>query len=390
MSFKKMTVTMFVFMFAVFSLVCAAGSVSYAQEGEGKEVVAEGSGAIDGGDTAKARRDAIKDAQRYAVEQAVGVLLTSETFTKNFQVIEDKILTKSEGYAKMKEVLEEKQVGPLYKVKILAVVYTAALKKDLDALFAAKHFPRVMIVIPETHIGAKVPDPAGETEMVKKFLEKGFKLIDQNQVKVIRENESVRAALKGDTNAAVLLGKKFGAEVIIVGEAFSEENPDGSMGGMKSCRARVEGRAINVDTAEIITADGKQAGGVDATMFMAGKKALMNAGGLLADYMIDQILSRWTKDVTKGTSITIIIHIKGEAKYKKYNELKAKLEGLSGAQGIDERDFDADAGQGEVELRIQGSTAQDIAGELDDSKTKSGYKISVVKVTSNRVEVSVQ
>lgn len=375
---------------ALFCLTAALHVTISAQEGEGKEVIAEGSGAIDNGDTAKARRDAIKDAQRTAVEQAVGVLISSETFTKNFQVIEDKILTKSEGYAKLKEVLEEKQVGPLYKVKISAVVYTAALKKDLDALFAAKHFPRIMVVIPETHIGAKVPDPAGETEIIKHLLEKGFKVIDQNQIKVIRDSESVHAAVNGDNSAAVLLGKKFGAEVIIIGEAFSEENPEGSMGGLKSCRARVEARAINVDTAEILATDGKHAGGVDATMFAAGKKALSNAGGLLADYLIDQILSRWTKDVTKGTSITIVIRISGEAKYKKYNELKSKLESLQGAQGIDERDFDADMGQGELELRIQGSTAQDIAGELDGSKTKSGYNVSVVKVTANRVEVAVK
>lgn len=387
---RKITGIMFILMFAVFTCAGILNSVSYAQEGEGKEVISEGAGAADDGDTAKARKLAIKDALRYAVEQAVGVLLTSETFTKNYQVIEDKILTKSEGYAKLVEVLDEKQAGPLYKVKIKAIVYTAALKKDLDALFAAKHFPRVMIVIPETHIGAKVPDPAGETEMIKHFLEKGFKLIDQNQIKVIRDTESVRAALKGDTNAAVLLGKKFGAEVIIVGEAFSEENPEGSMGGLKSCRARVEARAINVDTAEIITADGKHAGGVDATMFTAGKIALRNAGGLLADYMIDQILSRWTKDVTKGTSITVIVHVIGDAKYKKYSELKSKLESLDGAQGIDERDFDKIAGQGELELRIQGATAQDIAAELDETKTKSGFKISVEKVTSNRVEVSVK
>ncbi len=377
-----------VLMMAALVFTCVFHAAVYAQEG--KTVVAEGVGAIDNGDTAKARKDAIRDAQRAAVEQAVGVLVSSETFTQNFQVIKDKILTKAEGYVSKYDVLEEKQQGDLYRVKISATVKNAELKNDLDALFAAKHFPRVMVVIPETHIGAKVPDPAGETEIIRKLLEKGFKVIDQNQIKVIRDSESVHAAVNGDNSAAILLGKKFGAEVIIIGEAFSEANPEGSMGGLKSCRARVEARAINVDTAEILATDGKQAGGVDATEFAAGKTALKNAGGMLGDYLIDQILSRWTKDVTKGTAITIVVRIPGEGKYKKYKDFKGTLEKLSGFQGMDERDFDADAGQGELEIRIQGMSGQEVAEELDGSKTGGGFTVTVVKVTANRVDVSVK
>lgn len=375
-------------MLAAFCLIAGRHAAVYAQEG--KTVVAEGVGAIDNGDTAKARKDAIRDAQRAAVEQAVGVLVSSETFTQNFQVIKDKILTKAEGYVSKYDVIEEKQQGDLYRIKISATVKNAELKNDLDALFAAKHFPRVMVVIPETHIGAKVPDPAGETEIIKKLLEKGFKVIDQNQIKVIRDSESVHAAVNGDNSAAILLGKKFGAEVIIIGEAFSESNPEGSMGGLKSCRARVEARAINVDTAEILATDGKQAGGVDATDFAAGKTALKNAGALLGDYLIDQILSRWTKDVTKGTAITIVVRIPGEGKYKKYKDFKGTLEKLAGFQGMDERDFDADAGQGELEIRIQGMSGQEVAEELDGSKTGGGFTVTVVKVTANRVDVSVK
>lgn len=385
MNFKKLFA---VLMLAAFCLTAVRHAAVYAQEG--KTVVAEGVGAIDNGDTAKARKDAIRDAQRAAVEQAVGVLVSSETFTQNFQVIKDKILTKAEGYVSKYDVIEEKQQGDLYRIKISATVKNAELKNDLDALFAAKHFPRVMVVIPETHIGAKVPDPAGETEIIKKLLEKGFKVIDQNQIKVIRDSESVHAAVNGDNSAAILLGKKFGAEVIIIGEAFSESNPEGSMGGLKSCRARVEARAINVDTAEILATDGKQAGGVDATDFAAGKTALKNAGAMLGDYLIDQILSRWTKDVTKGTAITIVVRIPGEGKYKKYKDFKGTLEKLAGFQGMDERDFDADAGQGELEIRIQGMSGQEVAEELDGSKTGGGFTVTVVKVTANRVDVSVK
>lgn len=265
------------------------------------------------------------------------------------------------------------------------------LPKGADVIVnEAKSNLRIMIVIPEVHIGRRVPDPAGETEMIRKFLDKGFRLVDQKQIAAIRDSQSVRAALKGDDKAAILLGKKFGAEVIIIGEAFSEENPSGSMAGLASCRARVEARAINVDTGEIIAADGRQAGGVDATWLAAGKTALRNAASALADYMISQIETRWNTDVIRGNNLTIIVHIIGNNKFKKFSDFKISLQKIDGYEGINTRDFDSDIGQAELDLKIRAFSAQEIAGELDGLRTKKGFIIHVIKVTGNTIEVSIK
>lgn len=328
------------------------------------------------------RASAMKDAQRMAVEQAVGTLVKSETLVENFQVVKDQIYTKSEGYAQLMQVVSEGESGGFYKIKAQFCVKMAELKNDLEALFAAKRFPRIMVVIPETHIGRKVPDPAGETEIIRKLLEKEFKVVDQKQIALIRENEQVMAAVEGDTKQAVLLGKKYGAEVIIIGEAFSEYNTE--MGGMKSCRARVEGRAINVDTGEIIATNGMEASGVDVSENVAGKVALRNAGGKLADYLIDQILSRWTKDVTKGQAVTIVGTV---ASFGQWKALKDLLGTVSGVQGIDQRDFTNN--QGELELRLQGMDAQDLADHLEGKQIKGGT-IYVKKVTANRIDLKVK
>ena len=61
-------------------------------------VEAEGVAAILNGDTDIARDKAIVDAQRKAVEQAAGVLISSESLVENYDLLSDRILTQSSGY----------------------------------------------------------------------------------------------------------------------------------------------------------------------------------------------------------------------------------------------------------------------------------------------------
>jgi TolB-like protein len=168
--------------------------------------------------------------------------------------------------------------------------------EDDKKLIVDANTPRVMIMIPEEHIHRqaprRIPDPAGETEMIRKFVESGFRVVDQSQVKKIRDTKEGKAATKGDTQSAVAIARQYGAEVIIVGEAFSENLPRPTQ-ELQTCSARVEARAIDADTDIIIAANGKEAHATDATEETAAKKALRTAGGLLADDMIKQITDRW-------------------------------------------------------------------------------------------------
>ena len=72
-----------------------------------KRVESTGFGAIVGGDRAAAFEEAKKNALRQAVEEAVGVLLSSHSRVENFALIEDNIYTRTEGYVRVYEVLEE-------------------------------------------------------------------------------------------------------------------------------------------------------------------------------------------------------------------------------------------------------------------------------------------
>ena len=122
--------------------------------------------------------------------------------------------------------------------------------------------------------------------MIKRFLEMGFNIVDQKMVTKIRNSEKATLAYK-DPAAAAALGRDFGAEIIIIGEAFSHEV--GASDGLQGCRARVEAKAIRTSNGQILATDGKHASGKDVSRLIAGKKALAAAGGELANYFLTQL-----------------------------------------------------------------------------------------------------
>jgi len=99
-------------------------------------VEAEGLAAILNNNMAGARKQALLNAQRNAVEQGVGLVLDSKTVSENFEIIRDKVLTSAQGFVTKYTILDE---GPTadqqsYRVKIRAEVAQDLLKDRLSAL----------------------------------------------------------------------------------------------------------------------------------------------------------------------------------------------------------------------------------------------------------------
>lgn len=157
--------------------------------------------------------------------------------------------------------------------------------------------PKIMVIIPEYHITQRIPDPAGETEMNRKFLEAGFQVVDPAMFATINNSIQFKDAT-GDPAKAISLGKQFGADIVIYGEGFSQRpgvagaNDVGTQNGQASVRARVEVRAVRTDDATMIATNGFEAGALDNAELVASKAALRKAASLAADYLLGQFCSR--------------------------------------------------------------------------------------------------
>jgi hypothetical protein len=111
--------------------------------------------------------------------------------------------------------------------------------------------PSVYIHIPERHVGQATIDPAAETELALFCTELGFKVIDPDA------------------------GEKSDADVLIVGEGFSEFAT--RHGNLVSVKSRLEVKGVERTTGRVLAIDRQTTVAVDLTEQIAGKSALQDA-----------------------------------------------------------------------------------------------------------------
>lgn len=300
----------------------------------GTYVEVEGVGHISGGNLVQARDTAITDALRNAVEQAVGLVLDSQTRVQNYQLIEDSILTRTQGYVSEYQLLESWTSQGMFFVRLGVVVKERILQDDLaalDLIIQRAGDPRVMVIIPEEHLRRAIPDPAAETEIIRQLLEAGFRLVDQGQVTRVRESEVLRQALAGDEEAYQRLGAEYDADLLVIGEAFSELV--GTYHGFFSCRARVEVRVVRTDTGEILAAHGIHESGVDITESAASKKSLAEAGATMAGYLIS-VLPASLADSSRSVQLVL-----QGVTFMEVQEFFGDLQGMHLVEDVFLRDF---------------------------------------------------
>jgi TolB-like protein len=126
--------------------------------------------------------------------------------------------------------------------------------------------PVVSVHITERHVMAVILiDPAAETEVSMFCKETGFKLIDPND------------------------GPRKAIDVRIEGEALSELAV--RVGNLISVKARLEVKAIDEATGQIVAVDRQTTVAVDLTEQIAAKTALQEAGAELAERLLPKILA---------------------------------------------------------------------------------------------------
>ena len=208
-----------------------------AMANEAVQVQAKGQAAIYGKDVSQARDKAIDDARRKAVEQAIGSMVSSETVTENFQLISDKILSKSSGYVRRYKILSEGSEEGIYQVTIEAMVQAGVLNSDLQGVLAilkAKKMPRVLVMITEQNIGgapsawwsnpgASVSMDVAENTLIDAWRPKGVKFVERQVLDgKIRVGAGATNDLQNDV--AKEFGAMSGAEIVIIGKAIATKS----------------------------------------------------------------------------------------------------------------------------------------------------------------------
>ncbi|MBP9021399.1 MAG: flagellar assembly protein T N-terminal domain-containing protein [Syntrophobacterales bacterium] len=357
-------------------LVLAGGDL-FAQT----RIEAQGAATIHNNMVDVARDKAIDNAQREAVEKAVGVMVSSFTEVENYQVKMDQILSESHGFINTYKVLDERREGNQYRVTIEADVSVNRLKDKLEAvnlILSRKSRPRLMVLIGQ---GEK-RDAVAESAMIKHFLSRGFKLVETKGVnrELSRYNLTVVA---DDAAAASKLGSRYGAEVLVVGRTEASTSRFTVNGvEMRFNKVNLSARAVKVDTAEVIATDSEIRSGPGMEDVI--KSMTVEASEKLARKLTDQLINRWSYELTNTATIKLIASgLKSYRDLVKFKELITN--DVKGVKEVNQREYRN--GHVEIDLEVRGN----VHGVADDiaALRVNGKAVMVQGISQNTIKVRV-
>lgn len=364
---------------------------------ESRTVAAEGVAAIQGDARDIARDAALEDAQKRAVEQAIGILIDSQTQVENYQLISDKILAQTKGYIKRYNVTSETVDSGLLRVRINAEVALGQLTEDLSGigiLLGRMHKPRTMVMMAEQNIGHTVyawwlgahgeqtDISVVENAFMDKFTEKGFEFIDHEiAAKEIKVTGAYRVQDLSVAQAKTLAAQAD-AEVVIIGKAIAKLYGEVG-GGMKSVQADLSARAVRIDTGQVIATATTHAAGVHISEITAGTDALRKASNQAADEMIEKILAVYSKETGGTRSVNITITGLNKTQFAKFKDVLQNQ--VRGIKDLHERNFSGTTAKISVDSK---NSAQTLSDEIL-LRNFGAFTVEVVTSTANSLELKV-
>jgi hypothetical protein len=327
-------------------------------------VTAEGFAALVG-DAGVARDEAVRDAQRRAVEQALGVFVESQTLVVNAQLVADEISTRASGFVQTYTITDEAKddAGGTYTLTIEACVSQEKLRTDLENFGAILREqlgnPRVIIQAQEGE--SKIVTEAAYTLLNDHFSKLGF---------------DVRRAASEDITTS-------DADVMITVNAQAVSTPTAINPKLFSSRVSLGLEASLVSTKQVVaqlslSSEPKVSTSADTASVAALEETLSTQ----LDGFVSQLVSELNATVATNTSIQVVI--KGLPSFQAFRTMQTFIEGVRGVEFVQERPFSTEQGI----LEVQGTliSSGDLASSLE---SYPDLKLKVTYLDSYKVEVEV-
>jgi hypothetical protein len=357
------------------------------------KVQAKGEGSYYDGDLARSKSEALEAAFRDAVEQASGVFITSESETREFDLVKDEVLTHSQGFVKKYAVVREGRDAELYRIVIDAEVEKAAFVKDMDAalelLYQRVGKPRVMAFIRE--VNNPLNDASGigtdalgvtEKEIRQILLKQGFKFIDARTAGGQNIVAQVVGGAQLQRNQAVDLARQADAEILILGNAQVQYK--GKIQSFHSVQSNLSLDVVRVDNGQVMASESVTAPGIHVDAVTAGINGLKKAANDITPKMMEQVSYLWVKERNEGGRYEIVV------KNISYGDLLAFRRALGnqvrGVKQVTQRSYTDGVALIEVQSKDR---LESLAEALYNTKFDK-FKVDIEDVKSNRMIVSVR
>lgn len=333
---------------------------------------------IEGDDLPAAAARARQRALRQAVEEGVGVLITSTTKVREYAVVEDRILSATKGYVRSYEILEE-EVDDLggFRVTIEAVVDLGELQDDLAALELAAFgagLPRVLCIAEETLAGDVVNWGVVDSEL------HGL-IAGMSDLLTVQVGEGDAGV---DTSGADILVRAK-AELILTQTPIPMSNRSVAETGLSTAEASLRLHIGWMDKSTPMGVLSTRGRGAGVSPRAAGERALRHAVALLSD----TLRANMAEDLRQRAFSTRVVDlvVESDRASSDLDGLTRALEsGLGPVQSLLSRGVDLGAARFEVRST---SSAFDLARQLS-SKGIDAMAVEILQVTANSLRLSLQ
>lgn len=149
---------------------------------------------------------------------------------------------------------------------------------------------RVLVMIPETLDRVPVRSPRAEAIIMRKLIEGGMVVIDQEQIDEIRNPDEIKNfLLKGTSKQARWLGKQFGVDMVVIGEAIGQTFDSNIAGGrFISTDVQLLAKVISVKTGNVIETLSVEGKGIGKSPLISGKKGFEKAGKQMGKLILEK------------------------------------------------------------------------------------------------------
>ena len=349
-------------------------------------VKASGLGYISTGDLAGAFAQAKKAAMREAVELGVGTLISAETRVDNFSVLEDYILSRTDGYIRSYEIIKHGLIDEeTYQVDIEAVVELGNLHQRLDAL-------ELLI----THAGNPYIMCVGRDAYT--YGEEGTRDLSATLLRGYLLRKSARFNLSapmriedGSLDQAASVGFQQGADIVVRVEALMGEVPDFTVPfsgsslkglGLYSATAEIRIEALWTDSGEVFASLVHSERGADVNLASAGDKALRSGMEKISGKLISRLAENWREKMYSGRLVRLVV----VGEFDRMGEFEIAFPfHVTGVEKIYRRSYNEGVAVFDIRCKETGFTiARDIT-----AKGIEGIDLDIVQVSPNRIQLQI-
>jgi hypothetical protein len=281
------------------------------------KVQAIGYSAIIAGDQAGAFEQAKRAALREAVEEGIGVLLSSQALVENLVVLEDHILTSTSGYVRSFNIIDRGLLdATTYRVKIDATVELGALQRSieaLDLLIESAGNPYIIILNPplSTENGGR-ESLTIDTILRASFEETSAQFNFMAPPIVYTGNTIEDAALFGLENGADIVIRGFVRQSQATPKTIPFSNLSLEAIGLQTAIVELSLDALWTDTGEVFSSHVRNERAAASSIEEAGHKALVRAGETLTDSLVQNLVENWRQKVYSGRLVRLVIQMPAE------------------------------------------------------------------------------